>query len=423
MPRVYIESYGCSNSQSEGETIAGLLEKAGFKTTKEKNADLLIIVTCYVKIQTQHKILHRMRQLQEKYPKKKMIISGCMPEGIYEKITKTFPEASLVSTHHVKDIVKAAEKTLEGKRVEYLGEANQIKVCLPKVRKNPVINIVPISSGCNSSCSYCCVRLVKGRLFSYPQDKIISEVKSSLKLGCKEVWITSQDNASYDNGKLPALMNDISGLPGDFFVRIGMMNPKNVIPILPNLIEAYRKEKVYKFLHLPIQSGDDEVLKRMNRGHKVKDFEKIVSEFGKNFRYQLWTDIIVGFPGETEKQFQNTFRLIKKVKPDWVNVSRYGPRPNTLAAKMKMVDSEAMNRRSSELSELVRNISLEKNKEWVGWKGRILISKKGNRKDQWYGRNYAYKPFIVEAKGNNLGKWINVEAVSAERAFVFADRV
>lgn len=423
MPNIYIESYGCSNSHAEGEIMAGLLDKAGFKIVDEKRADLIIVVTCYVKSPTQQKILFRIRQLYQKYPKKKLIISGCMPEGIYGRIVNSFPESSLVSTHHVKDIVKAVKETLEGGRVEYLGASKQVKLCLPKVRKNPIIDIVPISSGCNSSCSYCCVRLVKGRLFSYPKNMIVKEIKDSIKQGCKEVWITSQDNASYDNDKLPALMNSVSKIPGSFFVRIGMINPKNVLPILPKLVEAYKSDKFYKFLHLPVQSGDNTILRKMNRGYKVKDFENIVDEFGKNFRYQLWTDIIVGFPSETEKQFQNTFKLIEEVRPDWVNVSKYGSRPNTPASKLKNLDPNILNRRSAKLSSLVRRLSLEKNKEWLDWRGKILLFKRGKGKNQWFGRNFAYKPFLVELKGNNLGKVIDVKAVQARRAFIVAEPV
>jgi threonylcarbamoyladenosine tRNA methylthiotransferase CDKAL1 len=420
MSSVYIESYGCSNSQAEAEIMAGLLEKSGLEiVNNERDADLIIVVTCYVKSPTQQKILFRIRQLNEKYPKKKMIIAGCMPEGIYGKLVNISPDSSLVSTHHVKDVVKAVEKTLKGKRVEYIGESRQVKLCMPKIRKNSLIDIVPISSGCDSSCSYCCVRLAKGRLFSYPKDMIVKEVKDSVKQGCKEIWITSQDNASYGNGKLPELMNDVSKVPGNFHVRIGMMNPRNVLPILPELIEAYRNEKVFKFLHLPVQSGDDTILRKMNREYKAEDFEKILNRFGKNFRYQMWTDVIVGFPGETEKEFQNTFKLIERTKPDWVNISKYGPRPNTAASRMKKVDSKTVNKRSFELSKLVRKLSLEKNKEWVGWRGDVIIFKRkgGN---QWFGRNPAYKLVIVESKKNLLGKILRVEITKASHSCLYA---
>jgi MiaB-like tRNA modifying enzyme len=416
MSNIYIETYGCSNSQTESEIMAGLLEQAGFRIiNNEKYSDLIIVVTCYVKSATEQKIIFRLKELQEKYPKKKLIIAGCMPEGIYRRLVDTAPNANLVSTHHITKIVQAVQKTLEGKRVEFLGESKEVKLCLPKIRKNPVIAIVPISSGCNSYCSYCCVRLAKGKLFSYPKEKIIEEVKNSVNQGCKEIWLTAQDTASYglDEGKakLPELMNEIAEIPGSFLVRIGMMNPKNVLPILSDLIKSYKNQKVLKFLHLPVQSGDDVILEKMNRGYKSEDFEKIVKEFGNTFKFQLWTDIIVGFPRETEKQFKNTLDLIKRIKPDWVNISKYGKRPNTLAAKLESLSPKIINERSMVISKLVREISLEKDNGWIDWAGTILISERGKKPRQWIGRNLAYKPVLVESKENLLGKFVDIKVI------------
>jgi len=422
MPNIYIETYGCSVSQAESEIMAGLLEQAGFNIIKnEKYADLLIIVTCYVKSSTEQKILFRIKQLQELYPKKKLIIAGCMPEGIYKKLVEIAPQASLVSTHHVKEIAQAVKKTLENRKVEYLGKSKEIKLCLPRIRKNPIINIIPISSGCNSVCSYCCVRFAKGKLFSYPKEMIIKEIGLALKNGCKEIWLTAQDTASYgldDSTDLPELLNEISKIPGKFFVRVGMMNPKNVLPILKDLINSYKSKKIYNFLHLPIQSGDNEVLERMKRGYKVRDFLKIIEEFKKNIRIQLWTDVIVGFPEEKEEQFENTVKLIKEIKPDWINVSKFGARPGTEAAKLKPLPSQIVKERSRKISKIVREISLEKNREWINWEGEILISKKGKNPNQWMGRNFAYKNILVESKENLLGKFVKVKIKEANYSYL-----
>jgi len=422
MPNICIEDYGCSASQCEAEIMAGLLEQTGFEIIKnEKYADLIIIVTCYVKSPTEQKILFRIKQLQELYPQKKLIVAGCMTEGVYKRIVDIAPEASLISTHHVKEIAQAVKKTLEGKRVEYLGKSEEIKLCLPKIRKNPIINIVPISSGCNSACSYCCVRFAKGKLFSYPKVMIIKEVKNSIKQGCKEIWITAQDTASYglDESKamLPDLLNEITEIPGRFFVRIGMMNPKNVLPILKELVKSYQNEKIYKFLHLPVQSGDNEVLEKMNRGYRVEDFLKIIEEF-KSLDFQLWTDVIVGFPGETEEQFENTVKLIKEVKPDWTNVSKFGLRPRTPVRNLKQLSSKIISKRSEKISKIAREISLERNKKWIDWSGNILISKKGKKPGQWLGRNPEYKPVLVESKENLLGKLIRVKIKEADYSYL-----
>ncbi|OGI12498.1 hypothetical protein A3K64_03275 [Candidatus Micrarchaeota archaeon RBG_16_36_9] len=423
MTEVCIIGYGCSASQNEAEIMAGLLEQAGIKVIKdEKYADLIIVVTCYVKSNTERKILFRINHLRETYPDKKMIIAGCMPEGIYRTIADIAPDASLISTHHIKEIVQAVKKTLDGKRMEYLGSSNEVKLCLPKIRKNSVIDIVPISSGCNSSCSYCCVKFAKGKLFSYPKEMILKEVENSVKQGCKEIWLTSQDNASYnmDQGEsdLPELLNDLSKISGKFLIRVGMMNPKNVLPILQELIKSYQNNKIYKFLHLPIQSGNNEVLKKMNRNYEVEDFIKIVKEFRKNLDFQLWTDVIVGFPEETEEQFENTISLIKEIKPDWANVSRFGLRPGTSAQNLKQLPPSIINGRSERISKLVRELSLENNKKWIGWKGTVLILKKGKKPGQWLGRNPYYKLILTESKEKLLGKFVDVKIEEADYAYL-----
>jgi len=416
MASIYIEIYCCSNSQAEAEMMAGLLKQAGFKIVdSDKKADLIIIVTCYVKTPTEQKILFRIKELSQK----KLIIAGCMPEGIYNKLIDIAPRATLLSTHHIKEVVQAVEKTLEGKRVEYRGESNEIKLCLPKIRRNPVIDIVPISSGCNSHCYYCCVRLAKGKLFSYPREMIVKEIESSLMEGCKEIWLTAQDTASYglDKGtKLPELLKDVSNIQGKFFVRVGMMNLKNVIPIASDIVKAFKSEKIYKFIHLPIQSGSDNVIASMNRAYKISQFEEVVKMFRDSFKCQVWTDVIVGYPTEKEEDFLKTLEIIKKIKPDWVNVSKFGVRPGTEAVKLKPLPTNVVKERSRIISELVRKTSLEKNNEWIGWKGEILVSERGSQPNQWIGRNFAYKPVLVESNNDLLGKFLRVKIENANHS-------
>lgn len=418
MPNVYIETYGCSANQAESEIMAGLLTSAGINIVKNiKNADIVIINTCYVKFPTEQRIFSRIKKID-----KKLIIAGCMPEAAYDKLIEIVPKASLISTHHITDIVKVIKRILKGKRVELIGRKKEIKLCLPRIRKNPVIDIVPIASGCTGDCSYCSVKFAKGELFSYPKEMIIKEIKNSLKQGCKEIWLTSQDNAAYglDNGKqmLPELLRDISKIPGKFFVRVGMMNPDNVKSILSDLISSYNNKKIYKFLHLPVQSGDNDVLRKMNRKYKIQEFEEIIKEFENAFRIQLWTDVIVGFPGETDQQFRKTLELLKRVKPDWVNISKYGVRKYTAASKLKPLKSEIIKQRSKVVSNIVNILAFEKNKKWVNWKGDVLISKKGKKPGQWLGRNFAYKSVLINKRDKILGKFLKVKILEASPSYL-----
>jgi MiaB/RimO family radical SAM methylthiotransferase len=251
---------------------------------------------------------------------------------------------------------------------------------------------------------------------------IIKEIKSSLEEGCKEVWLTAQDTASYNLNKLPELLKDISNISGKFFVRVGMMNIKNVLPIASKLIESFRDEKIYKFAHLPVQSGSDKVLESMNRGYTVSEFESIVDKF-KEIKCQIWTDIIVGYPTEEEQDFITTLDLIKRLKPDWVNVSKFGSRPGTDAARLKPLSTNIVNQRSQMISEAVRKISLEKNKTWTGWKGEVLISDKGKEKGQWIGRNFAYKPVLINSKEDILGKIIEVKIVETTHSHLLGELI
>ncbi|MDD5416995.1 MAG: MiaB/RimO family radical SAM methylthiotransferase, partial [Candidatus Aenigmarchaeota archaeon] len=233
------------------------------------------------------------------------------------------------------------------------------------------------------------------------------------KSGCKEIWITSQDTGAYgldeyDKSQLPDLMNKINDIPKDFMVRIGMMNPNNIKPILTELINSFNNKKMYKFIHIPVQSGSDEILKAMNRKYTALEFKDLVEAFRDAFRCTIWTDIIVGYPGETEEQFKETLKLIKEIEPDYVNISRFAKRDGTPAAQLKQLDTEEMKRRTSTLTNLVENMSLKKNREWIGWSGDILITERGKKEGQWIGRNFAYKQVVINMNGNLLGKFIKV---------------
>jgi tRNA A37 methylthiotransferase MiaB len=195
-----------------------------------------------------------------------------------------------------------------------------------------------------------------------------------------------------------------------------MMTPNLVTDILDELIEAFKNENVFKFVHLPVQSGDDGVLKQMKRFYTVQDFREIVDTFRDTFpTVTLATDVICGFPGENRKAFENTLKLICDVKPDVVNVSKFFARPRTAAAEMidEFVKVGEIKRRSTVAAKLTKRTSLERNQCWNGWTGEILIDEKGKVPDSWIGRNYAYKPVTVKSPENLLGKKLRVKVKTA----------
>jgi len=424
MKKVFIETHGCSFNRADSEIIAGLLEKEKFKIVgSAKDSDLNVLNTCNVKLASSQRMIYRIKELAKLG--KPLIVAGCMPKTERNAIEKINPEVSLVGPDSIQKIADAAQEALNGKKKVFLEDAREAKVCLPKMRKNKIVDIVQIAEGCAwRKCSYCIVRLARGELMSYPIELIVEEIKRGLKEGIKEIWVCSQDTASYGldtEETLPSLLNEICRIEGDFLVRVGMMNPLHAKEILNKLINSYRNKKVFKFLHLPVQSASEKILKEMNRGYNAKDFIGIVDRFRREFpQMSIETDVIVGFPNETEGDFKETVKLIERIRPDAVIISRFGPRPGTEAAKMKQLGKETVNARSEILHRLAKKISLEKNKEWIGWKGEVLIDEKV--KNAFVGRNFSYRPIVIKTDENIFGKKLKVEVNDATPNCLFAKR-
>jgi len=225
----------------------------------------------------------------------------------------------------------------------------------------------------------------------------VRQVKRELDDGCKEIWLSSTDNGCYglDIGTdLPSLINQVSQIPEKFRIRVGMMNPMFMPRIRNNLLKSFENDKVFRFLHVPVQSGSNNVLNHMKRGHTVETFRNVVRKFRAKFdSFTISTDIIVGYPTETQEDFEKTIELLNETRPDIVNLSRYSQRPGTEAAEMAQLDVLEIKKRSKRVSELVNNISLKNNKKWIGWKGEVLFDE--NLDGQIKGRNFAYKPIFI----------------------------
>jgi len=355
---LYFETFGCVANKNNTEIMKGLCRQSGLEITNNPDiADFLVINTCIVKEPTEKKIERRIQDLQNQYPKKPMIIAGCMPE------VKKLPGVYLLGIHHVKDIAKLIRKIYENDydEKEFLDKRNEEKLCLPKIPAINKIGITQISEGCLGNCSFCIVKLAKGKLFSYPQARILENIKNDLQSGCKEIWLTSQDNASYglDGGarKLPELMEKILALKGRFIVRLGMMNPENVLPILPALLDIYKHKKIKKFLHLPLQSGSNKILRLMNRKYSIEDLSAIIKKFKEEIPdLFLSTDIIVGFPEETEEDFLASLKILQEIKPNQLNISKFWTRKGTEAEKMKQIDKSIVKERIKKLMSLWKEI-------------------------------------------------------------------
>jgi len=384
--KVYVEGYGCALNISDTEKIIGLLKKNRFAIVdKPSEADAVIINTCAVKLPTENRMIRRIRELISE-TNAKILVFGCLTAINPDRIPKN--RRVVVVGTKLSELAKLLN--LREKNVEFSPELEEVKF-------NPCVAIVPIARGCLGNCSYCAVKFARGKLQSYAVDSIVRKIRKELKKS-REVWLTAEDTACYgfDIGtNLAELLKKILKIRGDYRIRIGMMNVNNLKLFLDEFLDVFEDKRIYKFLHLPVQSGSNRILKLMNRNYTANEFVEVVERIKKKFpEITLSTDVIVGFPTETEEDFKKTVALLKKIRATKVNISRYGVRPNTEAAKMEQIIERTKKERSRKLTKLCRELAFKENKKMVGRIEKILISAKG--RDCLIGRTKNYKQVIVK---------------------------
>lgn len=411
MAKIFVEAYGCSASFADSEMISGLIVNGGHTLVKDSSeSDLNIVVTCSVKDSTANKMMHRINSLKSK----PLVVAGCLPKAEQNTVEKITQKASLLGPNSLGKTLQVIDSTLRGIKQVALEDSDLSKVGLPKVRLNPVIGIIEIASGCMSECTFCQTKLSKGDLKSYRLGDIVRQVETEISEGCKEIWLTSTDNGCYGldiNTDLPTLINAVTEIPEDFMIRVGMMNPMYMPRIKNELIKSFDSDKVYKFLHIPVQSGSNKVLNDMKRGHTVNTVKEVVKKAKERFEnFTISTDIIVGFPSETNEDFEKTFELINEIRPDIVNLSKYSARPGTEAAEWDQIEASEVKRRSRIIFNQINKISLENNQKWIGWKGKVLFDEETSEGIK--GRNEAYKSVFVKDK-IKIGQTHTVEIIDA----------
>jgi threonylcarbamoyladenosine tRNA methylthiotransferase CDKAL1 len=390
---VYIETYGCSLNAADGELMAGLLSEAGYRiVATPDDAHLIVLNSCTVKGETFRNFEKRLRELAAR----PLVVAGCIPK-VYQ-YSALLNRHSYIGTDNISQIVEAVSATLAGKRFQRLEGHDKKRLNLPRIRRNAIVEILPICKGCLGRCAYCQTRLARGELVSYPEDEIVLQARCALEEGVKEFWLTAQDTGAYGHDigtSIVSLLRRLRNLPGDFSIRLGMANPNHIVNMLDDLVEIFKNDKIYKFLHVPVQSGSDRILRAMNRAYRVADFVRICEEFRRAFPYAtIATDVIVGFPGETDQDFEETLALLREIKPATINRSRFSPRPGTPAASLPSVPAKIVSQRSHGLTELVKELTLANNLSWVGWEGEVLVGEQ-RKAGSWLARNMAYKPLVI----------------------------
>jgi len=352
--KIFVKTFGCSHNISDSEFMMGQLADYGYEITENaQEADLVLVNSCTVKNPSQDAFVNLVEK--NKGDRKPIVVAGCVPQG--DKNIPQIEDVSVIGVTQIDRIVEVVEETLKGNRVRLIGKKELPSLDLPKIRKNKFIEIVPINTGCLGSCTYCKTRHARGKLGSYQPEAIVKRVKDVAEEGVKEIWITSEDTGAYgrDIGTNIAelLKNVVNSLPADVMLRVGMTNPPYILEHLEAIAKVLNHPRVYAFLHIPVQAGNNTVLDKMNREYTVEEFETVCDYLIKHVPdITIATDIICGFPEETAEEFEDTLKLVRKYKFPILNISQFYSRPGTVAAKMQKVQSKDVKARSTAVTQL-----------------------------------------------------------------------
>lgn len=425
--KAYVRSFGCQLNISDGEKIKGLLKSMGCILTDDENdADIIILNTCAVRENAEDRvfgIVGSMKKLKELKPSLIIGISGCMTaqEHIAEKIKKSYPQVDfVVGTSALSSIPRLLSECLNGQKFGMdISEYDDFSQETVQVRDSSFKASVPIMFGCNNFCTYCIVPYVRGRERSRRQEDIVSEVKKLVQNGYKEIMLLGQNVNSYGNdlgekNAFPKLLKALDRIEGDFIIRFMSSHPKDATKELIDTI--FECDKVAKHLHLPLQSGSSDVLHRMNRRYTAEKYLETVDYIrSKDPDFSLTTDLIVGFPNETDKDFDATLDIIKRVKYDNIYSFIYSKRSGTRAAEMDdATTDDVKSQRMRQLLEVQREISSENYRRFVGRKMRVLVDDI-SKKREGYVTGKSNEFIIVEFEGDKslIGQFADVEITDA----------
>ena len=416
MARYHIETYGCTANRGESRQIERALRDGGHRPVESpETADVAILNTCTVIEKTEHNMLRRARELDEQTPAD-LVVTGCMALAQGEQFGEAGIDAEVLHWDDVPEYVRNGEcpTQTDGKPV-----------------LDGVVGILPIARGCTSNCSYCITKHATGRIDSPPIEENVQHARELVRAGAKEIRVTGQDTGVYgwdrNQGEslLPELLEGICAIPGEFRVRVGMANPYGVHGVREQLAEVFAsEEKLYNFLHAPVQSGSDPVLRDMRRQHTVEEFREMVAAFDRHLdEWTLATDFVVGFPTEEPHDHDRSIALLEETTPEKVNVTRFSKRPGTDAAEMKGLGGQIKKDRSSELVERKMEIVGAAHEQMVGQERSVLIVEDGTE-ESMVGYDRAYRQVAIpgaERAGVELGDVVTCEVTGHNTVYALGE--
>lgn len=413
MAKIFIKTFGCAHNISDSEIMAGVLTKAGHIIVKKReDGDIVLINSCTVKDPSEKRFLNEIEKT-----KKPIILAGCVPQSDL----KRFQNYSVVGVREITNVGKVVESLLKGEKTQYVSLEKNPSLMIEKKRVNPFVEILPISTGCLGSCTFCKTKYARGNIKSYPIGEIIERIKLALREGVCEVWLTGEDLGAYgkDCGEnLLNLLNEIKKIDSKnnyLKIRLGMINPTFAKEYIEGLIEVYKDPKFYKFFHIPVQSGSNKVLRDMRRDYLIEDFEDIVKKIRKNItNITISTDVIVGYPTETEEDFEKTISLIKKYRFAIINISKFYPRKGTYAARLKQLPTNVIKKRCEKIVSLYNSYNLNKRLKGKTIKAYFFKKERGN----FIGKTDNYVEVVVKSKRNILGTAQNIKVEDTKKFYI-----
>src|SRR6056297_1271598 len=407
MARYHIETYGCTSNRGETQQIEQALREGGHHPADgPESADVAILNTCTVLEKTERNMLRRAKELDAETPGD-LVVTGCMALAQGEE----FHEAGLgAEVLHWDDV---PQYVLNGECPTVTPDTETVI--------NGVVGILPIARGCMSDCSYCITKQATGRIESPSVDENVEKARALVHAGAKEIRITGQDTGVYGwdtnqgTSLLPELLDRICDIDGEFRVRVGMANPKGVHGVREDLARVFAEnEKIYNFLHAPVQSGSDDVLSDMRRQHRVEQYVDIVETFDDYLdEWTLSTDFIVGFPTETDHDHEQSMALLRETRPEKINVTRFSKRPGTDAADLKGLGGQTKKDRSKAMTDLKMDVVGDAHESMVGTERDVLVVEEGTG-DSVKCYDQSYRQVIVQnatEHGLEPGDFATVEVV------------
>ncbi len=429
---IFIKTFGCQMNEYDSQRIYDNVTNLGFiKTSDQANAECYVLNTCHIRDKAKEKVYHEIGRVKKLYRDKKkpiMVVAGCVAQAENEEMLKREPYIDIVigpqAYHKINELLKQHESNIKQEEIEFDTISKFRHFDNVKNNNNKISAFLTIQEGCDKFCHFCVVPYTRGPEYSRPFNQIITEAEQLIENGAKEITLLGQNVNAYSyrenlkEFRLSDLINHLNQYSELERIRYTTSHPRDMTDDLINCYSSI--QKLMPFVHLPIQSGSDRVLELMNRKHTVDDYIKIYKKLKKiNREIEFSSDFIIGYPGETTKDFEDTLNLINKIK--FINSFSFifSPRPGTRSSKLEMIDKNTAKERLKLIQEKLFYNQIKKNKSFENTVVDVLVENKMEKKNKFFGRNKYISPVIFDGIDENIGKIVKVKIENSNQNSLF----